>query len=178
MPPSLCSYPIDSVMGEWVQGWGDWKPTGRTGTLEVFRTDTEWPATERPKPTGRNRHYPHYWEGRQTDQAGPTVVKGGAGRIAAQVCLAAGGSASETEVEHGIPIPRKPGLHAHRNLAFDAIDWSALGIGALRPASRRNSSGGLRKRATAAGIEIEIRAIEFHDSNHRKAKAFRVWRTK
>ena len=81
------------------------------------------------------------------------------------------------KVEHGIPIPRKPGLHAHRNLAFDAIDWSALGVGDSYRIEA-NSSGGLRKRATAAGIEIEIRAIEFHDNNHRKAKAFRVWRMK
>lgn len=76
------------------------------------------------------------------------------------------------KVEHGIPIPKKPG--AHRNLSFDAINWSLLGLGDSFRIDA-NSSGGLRKRATAAGIEIEIRAIEFHDEYHRKAKAFRVW---
>lgn len=76
------------------------------------------------------------------------------------------------KVESGIPIPRKPGLNANRNLAFDAIDWSRLGIGDSYRIEA-NSFGGLRKRATAAGIEIEIRAIEFHDENHRRAKAFR-----
>lgn len=38
---TLCGYPINSVMGEWVQSWIDWKPTGRTGTLEAYRNDTE-----------------------------------------------------------------------------------------------------------------------------------------
>ena len=83
----------------------------------------------------------------------------------------------EMKVEHGIPIPRKPGS-AHRNLTFDAIDWSALGIGdSFR--IEANSCGGLRKRATSAGIEVEIRVIEYHENrNHGKAKAFRVWRVK
>ena len=123
------------------------RQNGHAGSIQNRHRMARYRA---PQAHGRNRHYPHYWEGRQTDQAGPTVVKGGAGRIAAQVCLAAGGSASEMKVEHGIPIPRKPGLHAHRNLAFDAIDWSALGIGDSYR-SRRTVPAVFAKRATAAG---------------------------
>lgn len=80
------------------------------------------------------------------------------------------------KIDVGVPIPRKPSTN--RNLEFDAIEWSALGVGDSFVLESK-SSGGLHKRATKAGIEIEIRAIAYDDGRLRKvAKAFRVWRIK
>jgi hypothetical protein len=86
----------------------------------------------------------------------------------------------EVKIEKGVPIPSRSSRS--RNASFDAIDWSLLEIGDSFLIDA-GSSGGLKKRARAAGIEIEIRTTKYNETRYggkqgRSAVQFRIWRVK
>ncbi len=88
------------------------------------------------------------------------------------------GNVNKFVMESGVPLPPKPG-GTHRNRLADSIPWGEMKVGDSF-IYRYKSSGGLRKRAKAAGISIEIRAVEYEtgrDPSIQIACAFRVWRT-
>lgn len=83
-------------------------------------------------------------------------------------------------IDKGVPIPKKknPG----RNRDFDDIGWEQLEVGDSFLIDSM-TSGGLRKRAEACGIKIEIRATAYKSGQYATPGnkipiQFRVWRVK
>ena len=68
----LIGIPVTTVMGEWDNSWGDWKPTGRTGRLEVYMEGADWNKQAYPRP-----------------EVGTVIIRivGTSGRMTKEACL-------------------------------------------------------------------------------------------
>jgi len=80
-------------------------------------------------------------------------------------------------IEKNVPLP--PRRKSARQAMLDALPWNRMEIGDSFVYEGR-SSGGMKKAARRAGIEIEIRADRMQPGQFggMAATSFRIWRVK